>query len=93
MSSKEFPDLPGGEHAVAAVVQREGPDRIAADLVDAFSAIGVDAVRENQPLTRQIDAEAITALSGAATPWRLSVVLWGHPVVITAEDITVYERT
>jgi hypothetical protein len=93
MNSKEFADFPGSDYTVAAVVQREGPDRIAADLVDAFSAIGVDAVPGGSPLTRQIDAEAITALSGAATPWRLSVVLWGHPVVITAEDITVYERT
>lgn len=61
-------------------------------LLGAFAETDRDVHGSETPLYDWIDGDALNALfAGSATDPHVSVHLWGYPVEITAEQITIWE--
>lgn len=68
-------------------------EQISVGLVNAFQAADIDAFEEETQLVDWIDTDVFTALNWCADrPIYLSTRIWCHQVVITAEEIRIYDR-
>jgi len=72
---------------------RDGDEDGTNAVVSAFREDPIDGVpADADSLYAWVDPDAIDdVLDSAGTDVRLSAVIWDHPVVITSEEIAVYE--
>lgn len=88
-----YQELQSDEDTRKTTYSIDGDDPVLEALVAAFSAAGVDVMREDTPLRRWIEVDALERLlERADQDIRITTVIWGHLVEFTPQAITIHER-
>jgi len=80
------------DSAPVVTYARDGEENGVDAIVSAFAKTPLDVdLAERDPLYEWIDLDALDALfESTRDDVALSTIIWDHPVVITADDIEVY---
>jgi hypothetical protein len=74
--------------------RKTGSDSSVEAILSAFEETSLYVDEQDTVLHEWIDTDVIKALDGDPDPpFRLSTVIWDHPVVVTPNSATVYART
>ena len=81
------------DSAPVVTYARDGDENFVDAIVSAFATTPLDVdLSGRDPLYEWIDLDALDALfESARDDVALSTIIWDHPVVITVDDIEVYE--
>lgn len=71
-----------------------GGEELSEAIVDAFLAANIDVYEKPTQLVDWINADVLTDLQWSSDrPLYLSTRIWGHQVVLTAEEVRIYTRS
>jgi len=69
----------------------EADESIIQGIVSAFVSLGVDPGNQGTVIHDVVDTDALRRLQESSDRHvRISMQLWGHAVVVTAEDVSIY---
>lgn len=86
-----LPPLNEGELDLLGTYSPRSDEEMTVAIVNAFEAAHIDVFERSTKLVDWIDAAVFDALQWTADrPLYVSAHIWGHPVVITAEEVRIY---
>lgn len=72
--------------------QIEGGESVYEAITEAFGALGIDVYEENTTIDDWTSGLFDLSMLGSEAPWRVSTIMWDHPIVITPGEIRIYEH-
>lgn len=85
-----IPPVDVSEFELLVTYSSGSEEEIHHSILGAFDALDAD-VTEGEPLYDHVDPDTLNALFRSGTgPMRLSLRLWGYPVLVTREDVRIY---
>jgi hypothetical protein len=87
----KFPSVRKQEYDLLVRYALDQDETVIEGIVSAFRALGIRPERRKTAIGDVIDAEAVQTLHEMGNRHlRISIRLWGYPVVVTAEDVSIY---
>lgn len=73
--------------------QIEDGETVYEAITEAFGAIGVDVYEQKTTIEDWIKKDLFDlSIHDSEAPWRVSTIIWDHPIVITPGEIRIYEH-